>query len=316
MKKITLLIVLSILISSYELSAQIGINSDGSEPDPTAMLDVKSNNKGFLIPRMSQAEIEAITNPANGLMVFNTDDEKLYVYDLVSNQWKELQYGTSTITPPWVCGNQISDIDGNTYNTVLIGTQCWMKENLKTTTYKNGTGITHIPNNATWAAYTSGAYAWYDNNSSWKDIYGAIYNGYAALDANGLCPDGWHVPTLNEWIALTDHIGGTGSPHGNELKSCRQVSSPLGGDCNTSDHPRWNAHGTHYGTDDYGFSALPGGFRWLSGPFYSIGEYGIWWSSTVVGNLLENRDLGYSSGYVHTGGSNLFFGYSVRCIKD
>ena len=163
------------------------------------------------------------------------------------------------IQPSWRCGDVLVDIDGNTYNTVQIGDQCWMKENLKTTTYRNGTAIPNVTDANAWSNVHYGAYVWYDNDITWKDKYGALYNWFTTVDANGLCPTGWHVPTNDEWTALTDYIGGTGSPHGNELKSCRQMNSPLGGECNTNEHPRWNASHIHYGTDDYGFSGLPGG---------------------------------------------------------
>jgi len=104
----------------------------------------------------------------------------------------------------------ITDIEGNTYNTVQIGEQCWMKENLKTTTYNNGTPITNVPDQNEWFNLTSEAYAWYDNDITWKDSYGALYNWYTTNDPNSLCPQGWHVPTHDEWTALTDYLGGTG----------------------------------------------------------------------------------------------------------
>jgi len=212
----------------------------------------------------------------------------------------------------------VTDIDGNAYNTVQIGTQCWMKENLKTTTYSNGTSIPNVTNDDAWSNLTTGAYVWYDNDISWKDKYDALYNWFTTVDPNGLCPTGWHVPTNDEWTALTDFIGGTSSPHGNELKSCRQVNSPLGGGCSTSEHPRWNEHGTHYGTDDYGFSGLPGGYRHYDGYFDLIGSHGIWWSSTESSsNYARYRGLGYSYGYVYNYMEyDMRDGHSVRCLRD
>jgi uncharacterized protein (TIGR02145 family) len=192
-----------------------------------------------------------------------------------------------------------------------------MKENLKTTTYRNGTSIPNVTDNNAWLNLTSGAYAWYDNDISWKDKYGALYNWYATVDTNGLCPTGWHVPTYDEWTALTDYIGGTGSPHGNELKSCRQVNSPLGGDCNTTDHPRWNEYSYDYGTDDYGFSGLPGGLRLIDGTFHNMGLQGLWWSSTETSGFGRYLYLYYSNGKITT---HLYDskrkGRSVRCLRD
>ncbi len=211
----------------------------------------------------------------------------------------------------------VTDIDGNVYNTVQIGNQCWMKENLKTTAYNNGTPIPNVTDPDEWEYLTTGAYVWFENHISWKDSYGALYNWFTTVDPNGLCPTGWHVPTNNEWTVLTNYIGGTSSPHGNELKSCRQVNSPLGGGCNTSEHPRWNEHGTLYGTDAYGFSGLPSGFRTDAGTFYPIGYDSYWWSSTAISSLNAlGRNLDYSDGYVIVFTYEKPYGYNVRCLRD
>ena len=217
------------------------------------------------------------------------------------------------------CNGETSfDYNGQTYSIVSIGDQCWMAENLATTKYNDGTDIPNIIDNTDWSNLTTGAYVWYNNDISWKNLYGALYNWYAVIDANGLCPEGWHVPTNDEWTSLTDFIGGTGSPHGNELKSCRQVNSPLGGGCNTSDHPRWDEHSTNYGTDDYGFSGLPGGYRGSSGTFSFVGDYGSWWSSTEYSSYYAyGRSLGYFYGYVGVDASyGRRSGFSVRCLRD
>jgi len=220
---------------------------------------------------------------------------------------------TESLSCPATC----TDIDGNTYNTVLMGDQCWMKENLKTTTYRNGTPIPNITEDIEWQNTTSGAYAWYVNDIFWKDKYGALYNWYTMVDPNGLCPTGWSVPTHDEWTTLTDFIGGTGEPHGDELKSCRQVNSPLGGGCTTSEHPRWNVAGTQYGTDDYGFSGLPGGYRFDDGTFLFVGNYGCWWSSTeYLSSYAWLRNLSYNDGIVFENYFNKPYGFSVRCLRD
>jgi len=192
-----------------------------------------------------------------------------------------------------------------------------MKENLKTTTYQNGTTIPNVTDTISWSNLTSGAYVWYENDISWKDKYGALYNWYTTVDPNGLCPTGWHVPTHAEWTALTDYIGGPASPHGNELKSCRQVNSPQGGSCNITTHPRWNQHNTHYGTDDYGFSGLPGGICNSFGTFIYIGYYGYWWSSTE--SLLSTArccGLFYDNGSVSGYTASKKRGRSIRCLRD
>jgi hypothetical protein len=99
MKKLTILFVAILTIASYSLTAQVAINTDGSQPDGSAMLEIKSTEKGMLIPRMTQTEIEAISSPANGLTVFCTTDDTFYAFILADNVWKEIQFSTGTITP-------------------------------------------------------------------------------------------------------------------------------------------------------------------------------------------------------------------------
>jgi uncharacterized protein (TIGR02145 family) len=211
----------------------------------------------------------------------------------------------------------VTDADGNVYNTVQIGSQCWMAENLKTTTYGNGISIPHVTNDSIWRNITTGAYAWYDNDIGWENLYGGLYNWYATINVNGLCPTGWHMPSNNEWIELTDFIGGADSPHGNELKSCRQLDSPLGDSCNTMEHPRWNQNNDDWGTDYYGFSALPGGNRNSFGTFNGLATGGNWWTSTVYSSTNAwYRSLYYFNGFVEAGDKNKIKGFSVRCIRN
>jgi uncharacterized protein (TIGR02145 family) len=230
----------------------------------------------------------------------------------------------------FVCGvSTITDIDGNIYNTVLINDQCWMKENLKTTQYRNGTAIEYpgTDNNA-WQNNTTGAYAWYENDISWKDSYGALYNWHAVNNTNGLCPTGWHVPSDAEWTQLVDYVVAQGFPNsnvtngaGNALKSCRQVNSPLGGDCNTTEHPRWEedtwSGNNHHGFDEFGFSGLPGGLRYYNGDFDTIGYDGYWWSSTEDLTVTAwFRILFYGSGSVTRYATIKTDGFSVLCLRD
>ncbi len=215
------------------------------------------------------------------------------------------------------CPLTVTDIDGNAYNTASIGTQCWMKENLKTITYQNGTPIPNVTDDNSWSNLTTGAYVWYNNDISWKDPYGALYNWYAVTDPNGLCPTGWHIPGEDEWTALTDFIGGIASPNGNALKSCRQVNNPYGAGCNTSEHPRWDYHSYMHGSDNYGFSGLPGGTRFDSGNFGYLGSISDWWSATEDSSSdAWIRRLKYNNGNVGIYTSDKRRGRSVRCLKD
>lgn len=211
----------------------------------------------------------------------------------------------------------LTDIEGNVYNTVLIGSQCWMKENLKTTFYSNGVPIPNEPDNNAWSNLWTSAFVWYNNDTIWKDLYGVLYNGWAIHDTNQLCPTGWHMPTYDEWTILTDFIGGINSPHGNELKSCKQVNSPQGGDCNTTEHPRWEENISNWGTDDFGFSGFPGGFRDINGSFDYLGTYGLWWTaSPYSGTSTWHRGLYFNGGDVYLSTWSNRNGFSVRCIRD
>ena len=244
---------------------------------------------------------------------YSENGERTIIDSPKGNQTYTFQY-TGTPCPGMTT---ITDIDGNTYNTVQIGSQCWMAENLKTTTYNNGVPIPKVTNNDEWSNLTTGALAWFNNDIFWNDSYGALYNWYTTIDANGLCPTGWHIPANDEWTVLTNFIGGTVSPHGNQLKSCRKVNSPLEGGCNTSEPPRWDEHNMHYGTDDYGFSGLPGGYRYLDGLFKNIGGDGLWWSSTEVSSSTAwDRDLDYDRGFVGKGDYPKRAGFSIRCVRD
>lgn len=140
-----------------------------------------------------------------------------------------------------------------------------------------------------------------------------------------MCPPGWHLPSDTEWMQLIDYVVTQGFPNewqhpngaGNALKSCRQVESPFGGDCSTSEHPRWNQHTTHNGSDDFGFAALPGGYRNISGDYIALGEMGFWWSSTDF----TTTNAWYFGMTVGNGNVATFLnqkqrGLSVRCIKN
>jgi len=267
--------------------------------------DYKWGNKmnNFVFSLGDQLKYTSFTDLGERIIIDSPAESKAYYFHYAGEPCP----GTPTVT----------DIDGNIYNTVQIGSQCWMKENLKTTTYSDATPIPNVTDPTEWIGLNSGAYVWYDNDISWKDEYGALYNWFATVDPKGLCPTGWHVPSNDEWTELTNYIGGAVQPYGNELKSCRQVNSPLGGGCNTSDHPRWDEDITHYGTNDYGFSALPGGARdGALGNFYDLGNYGVWWSTTEFSFLCWARALSHDAGFVDELYEGKPEGHSVRCIQD
>ncbi|MDR4987487.1 MAG: fibrobacter succinogenes major paralogous domain-containing protein [Bacteroidales bacterium] len=220
----------------------------------------------------------------------------------------------------------LEDVEGNIYQTVTIGNQEWMAENLRVTRYSNGqaisTGLTHMQ----WEHTASGAYAVYsyeelpgfNNPQQVVNAFGLLYNWHAVNDSKGLCPPGWRVPSSDDWSELMQHLEQLGYMHpANKLKSCRQVGSPQGLGCNTFMHPRWDAHDTHYGTDDFGFSALPGGQRHDNGEYVNVGKLGNWWTSSGLGEMSAwQHSLHYNSGVSTRSATGRNMGLSVRCVKE
>lgn len=213
-------------------------------------------------------------------------------------------------------GDGVTDIDGNEYRTVIIGSQEWMAENLKTTKYRNGEPIPTGLDNTAWDRTRNGAYAIYPHNQiegliSVADVleaYGALYNWHAVRTGN-LCPAGWRVPTDADWTKLTGWIGGI-IVAGGKLKSIRAVPDA---------HPRWENPNTGE-TDDYGFLALPGGRRtWES--FDGVGKGATWWSTSqfitdgYVSDFAWTLIMGYNSEYIHRRICEKQTGYSVRCLR-
>jgi uncharacterized protein (TIGR02145 family) len=206
-----------------------------------------------------------------------------------------------------------TDGDNNNYPVVQIGNQLWMAENLKTTKYSNGTAIPLVTNGTAWAALSTPAYCWYNNDlTTYGNTYGALYNGFAVSKTlnvgYNVCPIGWHVPSeildLAEWGTLDAYLGAEVA--GNKLKETGTI--------------HWKPINTG-ATNETGFTALPGGIRNSSGTFQIITNSGYWWSSTADPSTPDL--IGYARGIVF-GISYLFlvpaapnvYGYSVRCLKN
>jgi uncharacterized protein (TIGR02145 family) len=183
----------------------------------------------------------------------------------------------------------VTDASGVTYTTVVIGEQEWMAENLRTTKFANGDAIPigqDAPNNTP-------AWCNYENNVSNDITYGKLYNWYTVVDSRNVCPNGWHVPSDDEWTVLTNYL----------MKTSTGWTNP-----NT-------------GTNESGFSGLPGGrcyfFDFTSDDYFDLGGYGYWWSSTES-SLSDAwyRRLSYSSSGVGRDENEVDEGLSVRCIRD
>lgn len=196
----------------------------------------------------------------------------------------------------------VTDADGNVYPTVIIGTQVWSAENLKTTRYRNGDPIPNITDNALWTNLSTGSYSWLNNNIANKEAFGALYNDYVITDIRNIAPKGWHVASDADWTILTNYLGGE-SVAGGKLKETGTV--------------HWLTPNVD-ATNEIGFNALPVGYRHLNGSFDFYGIEGFWWTSTpnTIGNGGWYRIIDRGLGRIARMADLNTSGFSVRCIKD
>ncbi len=216
-------------------------------------------------------------------------------------------------TPQCNTGSVITDIDGNTYNTVVIGSQTWMKENLRTTKYNNGDAIPNITNSSQWAASTTAAWAYYNNNSSYNNDYGKLYNGYTIDPNKNVCPCGYHIPSDAEWNTLVNYLGGE------NVAGIKLMSG--------TNH--WN-NIPNVSTNSSGFKALPGGYRYYgqSASFLHMGQNAAFLSSSYGNMDIASVPNGNGGAEVYTylptpsqpGNTATLMqgslGSSIRCIKN
>ena len=197
----------------------------------------------------------------------------------------------------------VTDVDGNVYNTVAIGTQIWMSENLKTTKYSNGDPIPNVYDTAAWRLLSSGAYCNYNNDAIYGAKFGRLYNWLAVKDDRKIAPAGWHVPSDNEWNTLKNNTGG----------------DVAGGNLKATGTQYWQSPNTG-ATNQSGFSALPVGSR--AGSIYCVAnENAFWWSSTPYYTWLHELCLNafcvfYNDSGLGGTGPDKTNGFSIRCIKD
>lgn len=187
-----------------------------------------------------------------------------------------------------------TDGDGNTYDTIVIGTQTWLKQNLKTTKYLNGVSIPLVTDNLEWTTMNSAGYCWYNNQpEKYKDRYGALYNNWTA-NVTYLCPAGYHVPTKEDWQVLLDYLGG---------------ENEAGGKMKMTGNTYWSNNS--FATNESGFSAVGGGIRdHNTGASISIMSYGRWWGTDCF------IDIASMSSTAYIGSISAKAGYSIRCVKN
>lgn len=296
MKKFFITAILFLLLSTINIvNAQVGVGVSTANVNPSAQLEVLSTTKGFLPPRMTTSQRDAINagNPAEGLVIFNTTNNAI-------------QYKSDTGWVSVLPSSGTSTTGTSNAESVTIGNQIWTTKNLSVDRYRNGDIIPQVTSGE-WGGLTTGAWCWYRNDSATYAVtYGRMYNWYAINDPRGLAPVGWHIPTNEEWTTLGTSLGNAA---GGSMKS------PTG----------WPAPNTG-ATNSSGFGGLPGGgrvvnFLGIAGNFEQFGTNGYWWTSTAYNEDNRNayfRSLTFSSAGLSSATQSVqkHSGLSVRCVKD
>jgi len=295
MKKCTSVIILFCLLVIPSLFGQVGIGTNA--PDSSAILELQSSNRGFLMPRLTTVQLLQIDDPATGLLIFNIDSLDFWYF--TGGLWLCMQNQIDTIfLSDWFCEMNIL-YEGQYYHTVQIGSQCWMKENLNVGTRINGSQ--EQMDNGIIEKYC------YGDLESNCDVYGGLYQWDEMMQyitsegAQGICPDGWHIPTDAEWTMLTDYLGG---------------ESVAGGKMKEAGLTHWASPNTG-ATNESGFTALPGGFRFLNGYFYYLPTNAYFWSSSQSDATdVWYRRLSYDLQDVYRYSATKAYGFSARCVQD
>lgn len=271
-------------LSIQPMGGIVGVGT--ANPHLSAQLEVQSTTGGFLPPRMTAAQRDAIPNPSEGLVIWCTNCSEINVFN--GTTWLTLAGRAPTINPPHV----------------IICDQDWMARNLDVSTYSNGDPIPHVTDPVIWDGLTTGAYCYYANDSAtYAATYGKLYNWYAVNDPRGLAPTGWHVPTYGEYQILEACLGG---------------SAVAGGPIKEAGLVHWDAPNTD-ATNASGFTCLPGGQRFSNEDFYDEGTIGFLWTSSEYIPAPSNAHvmvLEYDDANIGVAINSKQLGYSVRCVRD
>lgn len=259
-----------------------------------------------LIPKVIEAQNDSLYFWKNGQL-------------LAMRSIKEADLDSITFNRPApIAGPNITDIDGNSYQSVARCNLIFTKQNLNVSKYTDGTPIPQVQSQTEWASMTTGAWCYYNNDPASGEIYGKLYNWYAvagiydaASAANPalrkkLAPIGWHIPSRSEWWQLISCLGGN-HPAGGKMKATGTIEGQTG---------LWRAPNTN-ASNESGFTGLPGSYRRNDWGFNLIGSGGWWWASTLNENNYPHRVLlSHQTGYAYLDYSYWGYGLSVRCFKD
>jgi len=306
-------------IEVYNGSYWFNLCDKDADKLPLSTFTIQKNNLTVEFTNTSQRANSYLWNFGNGTTstlknpIITYASGGSYTVSLeVTNEAGKNTSSQVVVVTPTSSPNTVTDIDGNLYNTVTIGTQVWMKENLNVTKFKNGDVIPNLTDNTAWGNTTSPAWCRYNNNPSTTNEfkYGLLYNGFAAQDSRGVCPNGWKVPSVSDYNTLIMYLGGVWVA-GGKLKQAGVDSY-------------WSQPNTD-ATNESGFTGLPGGYRYGRRTDWAIGQY---FSSSEEGYFIT-KDSSPSGGvYVLTlhynnssmeKSEDLLFkssGYSIRCIKE
>jgi uncharacterized protein (TIGR02145 family) len=208
----------------------------------------------------------------------------------------------------------LTDIDGNVYKTIKIGDQWWMAENLKVTRYRNSDPIPNVTDNSNgeWSNLSTGAYCAYNNDESNVATYGRLYNWYAVNDSRNIAPEGWHVPSDEEWKQLEMFLGMSQSQADNSGRR----GTDEGGNMKEDGTAYWSSPNTG-AANKSGFCALPGDCRNINGYFFYMGRYAYFWSSSEYNNSYAwYRLLHYSYSPIYRYYLHKQYGFSLRLVRD
>jgi uncharacterized protein (TIGR02145 family) len=289
-----------IMVAGTSLTAQVAINTDGSSPDSSAMLDVKSTNKGLLPPRVTITERDAISNPAAGLIVYNTTTNRPNIYN--GTAWR-------TFDGIWADCSKPITYGGASYNTVQIGDQCWMAENLNIGTMINNPG--DQTDNGTLEKYC------YDNIAANCDTFGGLYQWNEMMQyvttagTQGICPPGWHLPTDDEWKTMEMFLGMTQA----QADDIFSRGTDEGGKLKETGTAHWLSPNTG-ATNSSGFTAFGGGSEGYLDQFIELKAVGRFWTSSEDALSAWFRGLSYHSGHVQRNKKDKMSALSARCVAN